>query len=109
MEEKLTKLQAKIEGDQTFAEKLIALETPEEVQNLLKAEGLDFTFEDINMLREALLKTLSKGENGELSDADLEEVAGGFAVLTLIGVIAGCIGAACGAGNFVHNVTRGRW
>lgn len=109
MEEKLTKLQAKIEADSSFADRLLNLETPEEVQSLLNAEGLDFTLEEINMLRDALLKTLEKGENGELTDADLEEVAGGFAIITLIGVIAGCIGAACGAANMTHNVTRGRW
>jgi predicted ribosomally synthesized peptide with nif11-like leader len=78
MEQKFTQLQAKIGADQSFVEKLFSLETPEEVQRLLKAENMDFTLEEINMFKESLVKAIAKGEGGELSDDELEEVAGGY-------------------------------
>lgn len=108
MEQKLNQLQAKIEADQSFVEKLFSLENPEEVQSLLKEEGLEFTLDEINMFREALVKTIAKGEGAELSDEDLEEVAGGiaFATLAAAGAVAGAIFT---GGGFINTVTRGRW
>ncbi|MGI6647522.1 MAG: hypothetical protein ACOX5W_00255 [Bacillota bacterium] len=43
-----------------MAEKLFALETPEEVQSFLKGEGLEFSLEEINTVREALVKFWKK-------------------------------------------------
>lgn len=105
MEKKLAQLQAKLEADTSFGEKLFSLETSEEVQNFLKEQGLEFSSEEINVLRDALLKVLEKGENGELSDESLEDVAGGIAATTAIAAVSATITAA----NFTHNVTRGRW
>ncbi len=109
MEEKLVQLHAKLEADQSLAEKLLAMETPEEVQGLLKTEGLDFALEEINMLRDALIKSLLKGENDELSDEDLEDVAGGLLISTIITVICACLGTALGVASTTNNITRGRW
>lgn len=102
MEQKLNQLQAKIEADQSFVEKLFSLENPEEVQSMLKAEGIEFTLEEIDVIRKTLIKTT---EQGELNDEDLEEVAGGIAATTTIALISATFTAA----NFTHNVTRGRW
>lgn len=102
MEEKLSQLKAKIETDQNFTEKLFSLETPEEVQNLLKAEGINFTLEEINEIRKALVKTTEKGE---LNDEDLEEVAGGIDAAT---VIVGAWIVGTGA-KVTHDLTRGSW
>ncbi|MFZ7101728.1 MAG: Nif11-like leader peptide family RiPP precursor [Peptococcaceae bacterium] len=109
MEEKLTCLQEKLAADQNLAERIFAVETPEEVQSLLEEQGLEFTLPEINMLRDTLVKSLARGEGDELSDEDLEEVAGGIAITTTIGIIAGIVSATCGAGTFTHNTTRGRW
>ena len=68
MEQKLAQLQAKIEADPSMAERLFGLETPEEVQNFLIEQGLEFSLEEINSLRETLVKVLEKGGSGELSD-----------------------------------------
>jgi predicted ribosomally synthesized peptide with nif11-like leader len=102
MEEKLLQLQAKVEADPSLAEELFVLETPAEVQDLLKEQGLDFTLEEIDGLRDLIVKGLEKGVSGELSDDDLEDVAGGVAVTA-------AISATAAAGSFVHNITRGRW
>jgi predicted ribosomally synthesized peptide with nif11-like leader len=98
MEQKLAQLQAKLEADGSLGEKLFALETPEEVQSLLKEQGIEFSLEEIDVLRKALVKT---AEKGELADEDLEGVAGGFAW--------GAISAGFAAASFTHRATRGRW
>ena len=122
MEQKLFQLKAKIEADNSLVEKLFSLETPEEVQSLLKAEGLDFTVEEINAVREVLVKMLEKNSS-ELSDDELANVAGGSvlgAVGTvvvagaLIGLVAagsvGVVGAAMAVNNAVAaKVTRSSW
>lgn len=102
MEQKLAQLQAKLEADGNLGEKLFSLETPKEVQSFLREQGIEFSLEEINTLRDALVRVAQKGENGELSDEALEDVAGGA-------VIFGAISATAAAGSFVHNVTRGSW
>ncbi len=88
MEENLAQLQAKFEADGGFAERLFSVETPEEVQSLLKEQGLEFSLEEIDTLRDALLKSLGKvGENGELSDEYLADVAGGSVASGLVQII----------------------
>ena len=47
------------------------------MQAVLKEAGLDFSLEEINQLREIVTKASEKGVSGELSDEDLENVAGG--------------------------------
>lgn len=109
MEQKFAELQAKIEADSSLAEKLLALETPEEVQAALKGEGLDFSVEEINVLRDALVKAMAKGD-GELSDEDLEDVAGGSITVAAVVAVVGCIAGVVGtAGGIVDNIVRSRW
>ena len=97
MEQKLAQLQAKIEADKSLAEKLLSQENPQDVQSLLKEQGLEFSLEEINSLRDILVKLAQKGENGELSDEDLEDVAGGIAATTTIAAISATFTAA----NFI--------
>lgn len=54
--------------------------------------------DEINLFRDQLLKVV---QTGELSDEDLEDVAGGS--------ISGAIVATCAVISCVHTVTRGRW
>lgn len=109
MKQKLIQLQARLEADQNFGAKLFSQETPEAVQSFLKAEGLDFSLEEIEVVRAALVKVLEKG-NGELSEGDLEGVAGGFVLTTgMIATTASVIGGSATAAGFVHTITRSRW
>ena len=107
MEERLTQLQAKLEADPSLAEKLFSLETAEAVQGFLHEMELEFSIEEINMLREEMVEILAKTKNGELSDGDLEEVAGGLLVTSLL-IGLGLLGAGCFVG-MVHVGTRGTW
>lgn len=87
MEQKLIQLQAKIEANKGLAEKLFSLETPEEVQSFLKTQGLEFSLEEIDTIKNALVKAATKSAGGELTDDDLEDVAGGSIGSTIDGFI----------------------
>ena len=50
MEERLTRLQAKLEADPGLGEKLFSLETAEEVRSFLGGLELEFSIEEINMI-----------------------------------------------------------
>ena len=76
--------------DEKFVEELFSKETPEEVKTLLEEKDIDFSVEDIVKLREILVAKIDQqasGEEGELDEDELEEVAGG------IGIAAATIGA----------------
>lgn len=108
MEERLTLLQAKLEADPSLGEKLFSLETAEEVQGFLRELELEFSIEEINMLRDEMVEILAKTKNGELSDEDLEEVAGGFVGAAILIIGLGILAEGCIAG-IVHVGTKGRW
>lgn len=109
MEEKLAQLQAKIEADKGLVEKLFSLENAQDVQSLLKKQGLDFSLEEIDVLRETLAKALAKSGDGELSDEDLEDVAGGIAITAIVAIIGAIAGAVTAAGAVTDQAVRSRW
>ena len=93
-------------SDEAFLKSLSEMETAEEVQAALKEKGLDLSIDDILKIQ----KTLTSQENGELSEDEMENVAGGFAITAgIVSAIAGGIGATASGGTFVHTFTRGRW
>ena len=63
----------KMNESQEMAKKVVAVETPEEVQAIAKSYGVEVTLEDIMTAKDIIYKQA----NGELSEADLEGVAGG--------------------------------
>jgi len=109
MEEKLAQLQSKIEADKGLAEELFSVETPEEVQSLLKEQGLEFTTEEIGLLREAMATIVGKDDVGELSDEDLEGVAGGISGEAVAGIIGAVSAFVQAIGGVVDNIIRSRW
>lgn len=84
-------------SDENFVKELVALETPEEVQARLKEKNVDLSMEQIEMLREKL----GKQQDGELSEDDLEEVAGG-----LVEEVLNCITAVV---NLITEISSRRW
>ena len=77
MQEKINQLEAKLKADDSLAEAMFRKETPEEVQTVLKEAGLEFSLEEIVQLRESIVAAQAEGSEEELSDDDLENVAGG--------------------------------
>lgn len=68
--------------------------SPEEAVTTINAEGFDFTVEEIEEFGKFLQTAATNSENGELSEEELGDVAGG------IGVVAGAL-IALGAGILV--------
>ena len=89
-------------ADEAFVKSLFELESAGEVQAALKEKGIEFSEEEIISIRDFLLK-VEKGditkeqlekstvqlEDGELSEEELENVAGGI-VLETVGFVVGC-------------------
>ncbi len=64
-----------------FIQELMDLETAEDVQKAMEQKGISLSIPEINKLQ-SMLESQASGE-GELSESDLEEVAGGGLVQTL--------------------------
>lgn len=96
-------------SDEAFAKSLIEMETPEDVQTALKEKGVDLSIEDIKAIQNLLVNQ----EDGELSEDDLENVAGGsltiMAALGIASIIGTAVGGTIKLGNSVNNWTRRRW
>ena len=92
-------------SDEAFLKSLSEMETAEEVQAALKEKGLDLSIDDILKIQ----KTLTSQENGELSEDEMENVAGGFAISATVMAILGVCGATASVGGFVNTVTNRRW
>mgnify|MGYP006333827911 CR=1 FL=1 len=89
-------------SDEAFVKSLFELESAGEVQAALKEKGIEFSEEEIISIRDFLVKVeegditkeqLEKwtvqAEDGELSEKELEIVAGGI-VLETVGFVVGC-------------------
>lgn len=79
--EKMT-LMEKVLGDSAVIEKVIDAESMEEAKGILAANGLELTDEEMGELGKALDAAVSG--NGELSEDQLEDVAGGASLLSTI-------------------------
>ena len=97
-------------SDEAFVEKILSTETPEEVQELLEDKDIEMSIGEIEKAKEMILKKLEDPDAElELSDEDLEDVAGGSllgACLILVYVVTPCVTA---LGIHVDNQTNGRW
>jgi predicted ribosomally synthesized peptide with nif11-like leader len=67
-----------LEKNPTLSQRLTAIEDPAEVVKIAKSElGYDFTTEELNSAVAAINKS-QDGSQGELSEEQLESVAGGL-------------------------------
>ncbi|MEG6523044.1 Nif11-like leader peptide family natural product precursor [Desulfotomaculum sp. 1211_IL3151] len=83
----------KIGQDKDFAEKVLATQSPEDVQKLANEAGVSLTMDDIMASKEVLYKALDKANQSELSDDELESVAGGVEPIVTATLVAAGIGA----------------
>lgn len=60
---------------------LCSLNTPEEAQKAFAEEGVDLTLDELNELRDAIIRAIDN--KGELSEDDLEQASGGFIIAGL--------------------------
>ena len=83
-------------SDTEKAKKLLTL-SPEEAMEAINAEGYDFTLEEINEYG-AKIRRVSALSSDEISEENLEEVAGGVGVITIafVGTVAFAVGQRIG-------------
>ena len=74
--------------DKDFVAKILAMQTPEEVQEAFKGKGVEISLEEVEILGKIINKTAQKG--GELSEKELEEITGGGEKLKKFGAV--CLG-----------------
>ncbi|MBR3630635.1 MAG: hypothetical protein IKN55_09240, partial [Oscillospiraceae bacterium] len=80
-------------SDEDFVKTLLSSETPEAAQKLLSDKGVSLSIEEIRSAGETLSK-LAEGEiSSELSEDELEQVAGGDVICGIIVGIIGLYGA----------------
>jgi len=96
-------------SDEAFVKELLNLDTPEEIQTLLKSKGIELDREQIEKAKAFVSKKLAMIEAGEeLGDDELDDVSGGFAI-TGLGVASAIISVIGVASSMVITKTRGRW
>lgn len=97
-------------SDELFMAELLQMETAEEVQAALKAKGVEFSTQDIYNIRDIVINYANLDE---LSDSELEEVAGGFVMPTISSdmfkLIFKGITTAVKMVATVHELSNGRW
>ena len=67
-------------SDEAFVKELFSKETPEEAQALLAEKDIDVSIEELVKLKDliiAKLQAAESGESAELTEEELEDVAGG--------------------------------
>ena len=92
-------------SDEAFVEELLSTHEPEKIQALLEDKDIEMSIAEIEKLKEMVIKKMENPDADlELSDDDLEDVAGGclwVAIPIAIGILAGiCV---------ADNLTGGRW
>jgi hypothetical protein len=78
MNEKLTELLK----DEAVVEEFLKQETTEAAQKFLASKGVEISDEEIEQLGKAIAAAANKSE--EMNDDELEKVAGGFSVSSII-------------------------
>lgn len=93
-------------SDQAFVEKLLGMETAQEVQKALKDKGVEMTVEEIEEVQNQLLRMGEEAD--ELKKDQLKNVAGGNPVAAAAGVVGAFVGVAALVINIVSITTRRR-
>ena len=87
--ERITEISEFLAKDLDGTKALLAMD-PSDAAAKLSADGLDVSADELIAYGEEI-KKIAGGQNGELTENDLENVAGGFATATLllVGIVAG--------------------
>ena len=76
-------------SDEEFVKEFFSKETPEEAQDMLAEKDIDVSIEELIAIKNIVdekLKAAANGEDDEICDDDLENVAGGV-LLTFTGFV----------------------
>lgn len=85
MNERMEMFFKKLGEDKEFAEKIFKEENKaEDVQAIAKEAGIELSLDDVMKAKDIIIEVVEKQKDGELSDEDLENVAGGFIITATI-------------------------
>jgi len=80
-------------SNEEIVKEMAEISEPEKLQELLKAEGYDFTVEEIRAFGEEIAAKYSEEAESELTEKDLEDVAGGSILgRSNLSFVLGCTG-----------------
>ncbi|MDD4565948.1 MAG: Nif11-like leader peptide family natural product precursor [Eubacteriales bacterium] len=71
----------KMGEDKSFAEKILSQTEKEDVIEIARGAGIELTMEDIDEINESIVKALQLKNEGELSEEEMENVAGGYIIV----------------------------
>lgn len=100
----------KMSEDKDFAEKILSQTEREKVIEIAGGEGIELASEDIDEANEAISKALQTKKEGELSEEELENVAGGFifeATVASAAIVSGVVLTAGLAASIVASLVDG--
>ncbi len=100
MEERLKQVYELLKKNEQLTKELFTQETPEGAQKVLKNAGIDFTIDEIKTVGK-LICQIQENNGRELSEEELENVAGGGLIIATsialtVGLIVGLGGLAVG-------------
>ena len=93
-------------ADEQFVNELMEMDSVQEVQAALHEKDLDLSEEELNATREVLIKMAENGGT-ELSDEELENVAGGIIPFAVAAVA--MIGGCTAGGLAIFSIREWRW
>ncbi|MTI81650.1 MAG: Nif11-like leader peptide family natural product precursor [Firmicutes bacterium] len=99
----------KISEDKAFGDKVFSAESAEDVQQLSKNEGIELSSEDMQEVQELMKQVVQyceKQDQDELSDDDLDGVAGGF---TTVAIGSGPAGKVMSGGYTKEQIKNQKW
>ena len=80
--------------NEAFVEKFTNAEDLSEIKQLFADNGVEMSDDEVKQFVEAVLSLAEKGV-GEMSEDQLDNVAGGFVGWVVLGVAAGVVGGTC--------------
>ena len=86
MNKEIEKLFKKMNEDKCFAEKIVSQKENEKLIEIAKGEGIELSVKDIDEANEIVKKAMEAKNEGELSEEELENVAGGTFAMTSISI-----------------------
>lgn len=99
----LTEERAKVLSDYLMADEarmeMLMTLSPEEAADKLKAEGMDFSVEEITEFGAQVQKAAMNSQEGELDEEALGEVSGGVVSVAAAGVYLTCVGVGIKLGS----------
>ena len=105
----------KLKDNSNFAQKIFETNDPSDVQIIAKEAGVNLTMDDIMASKDIFLQAVDKVNEQELSDEDLENVAGGIVGEIIVGgLLVGATaliiaGVAAGSGALVWSMKKWNW